>query len=909
MLHSSRFIVGIDLGTTNSACVYYDSYRESAGSVQFSVPQLVAAGELAEQSMLPSFLYLPGSEMPAGSWKLPWDANPPHIVGRFARDQGAAVPGQLVNSAKSWLAHAGVDRYKAILPWGSEVRGKLSPVAVSAAYLDHMRRAWNQRFGKVKDRDGSPCRLEDQQVIITIPASFDETARELTIAAARDAGYGDVTLLEEPLAAFYAWLDRHETDWSDHLEPGERVLVIDVGGGTSDFSFIEMDERRNLHRFAVGEHLLLGGDNIDMAIARRLESQWGTKLHGSQWSMLCQLCRAAKERLLDGVAEETDITLLSKGSSVLESARSAHLCVDEVVSLLHDGFFPLPDRDAPAPPRGGGMRQMGLPYASEPAVTLHLLEFLRYAARVAGDDSGLAFPHKILFNGGSMIPETVRERVIDAIAKWFPDEPRSVELAGDYSMAVATGAAYFGRVRRGDGVKVRGGIAHAYYTEVAAEGDTRQLVCLIARDTDESLRVPVPGHYQLQTNQKVQFPLYSSATRLHDQPGDRLESDEELSLVAPLAAAMQFGKGQHRAIDVELECQLTEIGTLEVALHSRESEHRWPLRFDLRALSDRDAVAEIATVVSAEKVSAARAHIAATFASGQNPRNLVSELEEILEAKRDHWSVLLLRELADELLACRDLARRSAPAEARWLNLAGYCLRPGFGDAADPLRLRTIWKHWFEGPANTKQPQVMAEWWVFWRRIASGLKAGQQGTIAGAASKILMPKSKYRQTIREGNQARMEMWRCVGAMEAIPINEKKRVGKVLLERAGRLEPFELWVLARLGARRLFHASADLALPASEASKWLSSLTSRKASGKSRGMHLFAVARIAALTDDRNLDLAPEALAAARAFLEAYDSPLALREQLSAGHDESEAEVAKILADALPLGLRATQPNN
>jgi hypothetical protein len=904
MLHSSRFVVGIDLGTTNNACVYYDSYRESAGSVQFPVPQSVAAGELAAQDMLPSFLYLPGSEMPAGSWKLPWDANPAHIVGRFARDQGASVPGQLVSSAKSWLAHAGVDRHKAILPWGSDVRGKMSPVAVSAAYLDHLRRAWNQRFGKVKDRDGSPCRLEDQQVVITIPASFDETARELTIVAAREAGYGDITLLEEPLAAFYAWLDRHESDWSAHLEPGERVLVIDVGGGTSDFSFIEMDERRNLHRFAVGEHLLLGGDNIDMAIARKLEAEWGAKLHGSQWAMLCQLCRAAKERLLDGLAEETDVTLLSKGSSVLESARSAHLHVNDVVSLLHDGFFPLPENDAPTPPRGGGIRQMGLPYASEPAVTLHLLEFLRYAARVAGDDSRLAFPHKVLFNGGSMIPSTVRERVIDAIAKWFPEQPRSIELVGDYSMAVATGAAYFGKVRRGKGVKVRGGIAHSYYTEVAADGDSRQLVCLIARDTDESVRIPVPGHYQLQTNQKVQFPLYSSATRLHDQPGDRLDADDELTLVAPLAAAMQFGKGQERAIAVELECQLTAIGTLEVALNSRESEHRWPLRFDLRALSDSAPVAEIATVVSAERVSEARAHVAATFAGGKDPRSLVSELEAILEAKREQWSVLLLRELADELLACRDLARRSAPAEARWLNLTGYCLRPGFGDAADALRLKTIWKHWFEGPTNTKQAQVAAEWWVFWRRIASGLKSGHQSTIAGAATKVLMPKSKYRPTIREGNQARMEMWRCVGAMEAIPTNEKRRVGNVLLGRGGKLEPFELWVLARLGARRLFHASADLALPSADAANWLASLTARKASGQGRGMHLFAVSRIAAITEDRNLDLPENALASARDYLEQHDSPLAFREQLTSGHDDSAADVAKVLADALPLGLSA-----
>jgi hypothetical protein len=222
------------------------------------------------------------------------------------------------------------------------------------------------------------------------------------------------------------------------------------------------------------------------------------------------------------------------------------------------------------------------------------------------------------------------------------------------------------------------------------------------------------------------------------------------------------------------------------------------------------------------------------------------------------------------------------------------------------LRLRTIWKHWFEGTANSKQAQVSAEWWVFWRRVASGLKSGHQSTIAGAATKILMPKSKYRHTIREGNQALMEMWRCVGAMEAMPTNEKRRVGNVLLGRGGKLEPFELWVLARLGARRLFHASADLALPHEDAAKWLNSLIARNASGPSRGMHLFAVARIAAVTEDRNLDLAPDALASAISYLEQHDSPAALREQLAVGHDDSAADVAKVLADALPLGLQAAE---
>jgi molecular chaperone DnaK (HSP70) len=415
MNNDSRYIVGIDLGTTNSAVYFIDTSLKRLTIKHFKVPQLKAAGEVDEGDLLPSFCYLPGAtELPNGALELPWNPKAELAVGTFARDQGALVPGRLVASTKSWLSHSGVDREQAFLPWGSDLPGQnKSPVDVTALYLGHVRDAWNHRFSGMQDDDGTPCTLANQQVVVTIPASFDETARELTIEAARRAQYPELTLLEEPLAAFYAWLNKVGTRWKRHLKAGEKAVIIDVGGGTTDFSVVEMDDNGGLHRFAVGEHLLLGGDNIDISLARLIEQEWNEKLVPAEWSMLCQLCRQAKERLLeDEKLKSTEVTLIRRGSSVIAGSKTAKLTRERLYGLLDEGFYPSVPEDAPAPKRRGGIREMGLPYAAEPAVTLHLLHFLRFAARAAGDESGgLLYPNKILFNGGSMITPHTRGRI------------------------------------------------------------------------------------------------------------------------------------------------------------------------------------------------------------------------------------------------------------------------------------------------------------------------------------------------------------------------------------------------------------------------------------------------------------------------------------------------------------------
>jgi molecular chaperone DnaK (HSP70) len=382
----ARYAIGIDLGTTNSAVAYVDLKKPSPRPISFlEIPQLAAPGEIARRPVLPSFLYLPGPyELPPGSTALPWDPDRDFVVGEFAREQGALVPGRLVSSAKSWLSHAAVDRTAPILPWGAgeEVR-KVSPVEASARYLQHMREAWNASLGREEG-----CRMEEQVVVLTVPASFDEVARELTVRAASEAGLPRVILLEEPLAAFYAWLFRHERDWQETMREGQLILVCDIGGGTTDFTILAVrrgERRLRFDRLAVGEHLMLGGDNMDLALARRVESRLpgGTKrqLDSKTWHQLWHRCRQAKETLLSeeggGSAKKSvDITLMGSGGKVIGGMLKSTLAAPEVEEQIVEGFFPVVSlNDLPEGGRRRGLTEWGLPYVQDPAVTRHLASF------------------------------------------------------------------------------------------------------------------------------------------------------------------------------------------------------------------------------------------------------------------------------------------------------------------------------------------------------------------------------------------------------------------------------------------------------------------------------------------------------------------------------------------------------
>src|SRR5579864_9056999 len=431
--------IGIDLGTTNSALAYIDEReaqdRDFPPVHIFETPQLVAAGRVEPRRTLPSFLFLE-------------DGQP---VGVYAREQGAVVPTKLVHSAKSWLSNPDVDRTAKILPWDSQETGRvLSPVEVSADFLRQFREAWDKHYG-------SP--LAEEDIVLTVPASFDEEARELTVMAAGEAGLPKLTLLEEPAAAFYSWIANNFERSRKLLFDGQIVLVCDVGGGTSDFSLIRVSregDHVDFTRTAVGKHLLLGGDNLDLTLAWLVEAKLGKQLSIRQRSGLRRQCSAAKERLLcDPHLQSVEITVLGAGASIIGGSLKSEILRTEALELALDGFLPITQRgDPPKEEKRSLFRELGLPYVSDPAITKHLNAFLESAGQQ---------PDAILFNGGFFIPDVCGERVADAVGQWYGKRPEILENR-DLDLAVAEGAAYYSYVRStGSGVLVRGGLPRTYY--------------------------------------------------------------------------------------------------------------------------------------------------------------------------------------------------------------------------------------------------------------------------------------------------------------------------------------------------------------------------------------------------------------------------------------------------------------
>jgi hypothetical protein len=457
----SRYLVGIDLGTTNTACAFVDTQRGRTIEV-FQIPQLTGVGRVEALPTLPSFVYLAGAhELPAGALDLPWASGRDFCVGTFAREQGARVPGRLVASSKSWLCHGGVDRTAAILPWGAaDDVARISPVDASARIVRHVREAWDASF---------PEPLAEQDVVLTVPASFDAVARELTVEAAHAAGLERLVLLEEPQAAFYAWLVQHETGWREAIARHPLVLVVDVGGGTTDLSLMAARHGRGelaIERVAVGDHLLLGGDNMDVALARRVEGQLGGgTLDAQRFHVLVGQCRGVKEAMLaDGGVTELAVTVPGRGGRVIGGALTSRVSRDLVLDTVVEGFFPRVGGDE-RPARGSSSAELGLPYAADTAITRHVADFLA-RHHEAGDGAPLARPDALLFNGGACEPELVRERVADVVGRWHDASGASrpaVLEAESLQLAVARGAAYYGLVRRGHGVRIGSGTARTYY--------------------------------------------------------------------------------------------------------------------------------------------------------------------------------------------------------------------------------------------------------------------------------------------------------------------------------------------------------------------------------------------------------------------------------------------------------------
>ena len=567
-----------------------------------AVAQVVNPGEVREESLLPSSLYLPGAtDFPAGSLALPWNAEPPFVVGYLAQKRGVENPGRLVSSAKSWLSHSGVDRTAALLPVNApEGVPKISPVEASLRYLEHMRNAWNHAHPEAP--------FEEQDVLITVPASFDAVARELTERAAREAGYKNVILLEEPQAAFYAWIERHP-DWRERVQVGDLILVADIGGGTTDFTLIAVTEREGelgLERIAVGEHILLGGDNIDLALARFIEhglAAKNVKLDMLQLHALWQNCRVGKEKLLEegNSDKHYPVTILGKGTGLVGGTIKAKLERAELERILLDGFFPaVSSQEMPQTPRRVGLQELGLPYAADAAITRHLARFLRQHASssqnasVRRGASGLACPTHVLFNGGVLRASLIRERLVSVLNGWLAEEgmPAAVALTGEDLMhAVARGAAYYGLARHGRGVRIRGGVARTYYVGIesampAVPGIPAPLKALTVAQfgMEEGTEARIPNReFGLVVGGPAEFRFFSSNVRKDDRPGEMIEDvGEELTELTPMEVVLTAeGGNAGEVVPVSLETVVTETGLLQLWCVARDGR-RWKLEFNVR---------------------------------------------------------------------------------------------------------------------------------------------------------------------------------------------------------------------------------------------------------------------------------------------------------------------------------------
>lgn len=929
-MSAAQYILGIDLGTTNCAVAFANPTSGTGAPIgDLSIPQLQRAGEAAPLPLLPSSIYIPGAhELPPGSTRLPWGEAPGAVIGEFARWQGARVPGRLAASAKSWLCHDGVDRCAPILPWGAPPDvNKISPVEASALLLGHMAAAWNHAHPEAA--------IDAQEVVITVPASFDEAARALTVAAAQKAGLKQFTLIEEPQAAFYDFISRHHGDLADALRDVRLVLVVDVGGGTSDFTLIEVKAEPAapvLRRIAVGEHLILGGDNMDAALARVLEERFGgRKLGAAQWIQLTQAARAAKESLLAAGAPELHrVAIAGEGSRLLGGALSAELKREEAERVVLDGFFPIcAASDAPQKSARMALRELGLPYAQDAAVTRHLAAFLRAHAAAGFAALGEAYPPKnamprpdaILLNGGVFNSPKIAERLVAVLSSWWPDAPPIRLLRHDsLELAVARGAAYYGLAKRGLGQRIGGGAAHAIYTGLAPDKETGQprAACLIPRGQEEGQTVDLASRpFTLTLGRPVQFPLFSTTSDRGDGPGDIVSVNEnDFRPLPPIHTLFKSSAIRTATVPVHLRATLTELGTLELWCVSDASAERWRLEFELRQSAG--AGRNAATVTESMPPKFADACAVADRVFGRQPqavdprdvRNLFRALEKTIGA-RETWRLPLLRELWSVLIAGAKHRRRSADHERVFLQLLGYTLRPGFGYPLDEWRCEQTFKLFPESVKFHKEQPIWNEFWVLWRRVAGGLGEERQNELWAflkpwLARRIAGEPAKAADRLTGiAPQGLDEMVRVAASLEHLDPSEKLWLGNWI---AGRLRQPGVagghwaWALGRLGARVLIYGSSHKTIPAEQAEEWIQLLLSL---GLDRVENAaFAAAQLARLTPDRVRNIRDDVREEVSRALEAAAAPEPWRRMVREIAVLEADDEARALGDTLPMGLQA-----
>ena len=599
-MKNSKYITGIDLGTTNCAVAYMklpEGDEEYGENVLFYIPQVVEAGAVEERPVLPSFIYSPGKvELPSGSISLPWKKDIDYTAGEFARTYGGKLPHRMISSAKSWLCNPNIDRKAKVLPWQSheEVK-KYSPLEASTLYLKHIKDAWNHTFSG----EEGESRLENQEILLTVPASFDPVARELTVEAAKSAGL-TVTLLEEPQAAFYSWLSEMGDDWRKEVHVGDLILVCDIGGGTTDFSLIavgEEDGELRLERIAVGEHILLGGDNMNFALAAHVRENLkkeGINIDSWQFQVLSHECRIAKEKLLqEKTLEAYPLVIPGRGSKLIGGSVKGEIKRTDLEKILLEGFFPLiASSNHPKRKTSLGLREMGLPYAEEPAITKHLAKFLsshlkslKNFPELVKEKQTFLHPTAVLFNGGVMNSKILQTGLLDCINSWLEKEgspPVKLLQSTDLDLAVAFGATYYGIVRKGEGIRIRGGTGSTYYIGLQSSmpaipgmAPPIKALCVVPYGMEEGTYADIPEQdFGLVLGENVEFRFLASSTRREDKIGDAIEDwQEDIQEISNINVELESEEKEGKLIPVKLQSQVTEVGTLELYFVEKEGEN------------------------------------------------------------------------------------------------------------------------------------------------------------------------------------------------------------------------------------------------------------------------------------------------------------------------------------------------
>lgn len=901
-----QFLVGIDLGTTHTV-VAYAPVSNTQNIQLFPIEQLVDIGQVAAKPLLPSVRYHP-AEGEIACENLAFLPSDNAILGEAARVLGAKTKGRFVTSAKSWLSHSSIDPSAAILPWGAnEEVPKVSPLEASASYLWHVRSVW------LHHNPDAP--LEHQDVVITVPASFDEGARSLTLEAAKIAGLQNVRLLEEPQAVCYDWLRCNAGKLNEKLADVHLLLVCDVGGGTTDLTLIKVEageKEPKLTRVGVGDHLMLGGDNIDLALAHTAEARLTgdeKRLSAAELSQLLEQCRAAKEKLLaENAPESVKVTLLASGSKLFGGTRAATLTRDEVHRIALDGFFPLSKLNELPDKKRSGVVEFGLPYAAEPAVSKHIAGFLKvheHAAKNALQNESMV-PDALLLNGGVFRSQPITKRAIELLNSWSKKTPVLLENQHP-ELAVAFGAVSYAVARREKKLKIGGGAARSYFLLVDTNEAEKQGICILPRGSEEGEEIVLKNHrFALRLGTPVRFHLVSIIGDSVFKSGDIVEITDDFHSLPPLAVA--FNHDTSSEVLVELSAMQTEIGTLKIQCISIENpKQRWNVEYQLRRGA---AVTEISDDLP-KNLPALQEKISDIFGTKSKQvapnavKSLRADLEKMTAQERSEWNTPLLRTLFAPLLEGEKYRRRTEAHERVWFNLIGYCLRPGFGYPLDDWRVEQLWKLYPQGVQFVSESALWAEWWTLWRRIAGGLSQEAQETIFADISKYIDPTAARQAGIEKQLKIRSydDIVRLAAVLERLPVAKKIQLGEWLLKRLEKASESNQtwWAVGRIGARMPFHGSSHNVVSAEIVESWLTQLL--KEDWKKTPQIGFAATLISRMSGDRARDISIEMRGQVLDKLKLSKAPVSWLEMVESVKELSEKEEKQIFGEALPAGLK------